>query len=310
MEEKIYTLSAPYIKGPWTTNKIMLSIIFALLPAGIHGIWRYGTNAGLVIAVTCGSAVLTEYLVQMVMKKPVTMMDLKSLLTGLLVAYCMPPQLPLYLAVLAGVLCALIIEVSEHFMKRNIVSPVILTRLIMMLLFEKEMTTYVFDGITMATPLATLKADGTVNTLYMIFGNVGGCIGESSTILLCLGAIFLIMIGLMDFRVTGMYLLFFAVVIALFGGHGLSSYYLTAHMAGGGFMLALWFIAPAFSILPITKGGRLLYGIVLGLLTGFFRLFGPDAENLCYAILLANLLVPVIEKITIPRPFGVEKGRL
>ena len=176
--------------------------------------------------------------------------------------------------------------------------------------FAEQMSTYVLDGLTMATPLATLKADGTVNTLFMILGNTGGCIGETSTLLLCIGAIFLIFMGVMDFRVAGMYMFSFAAFMAVFGGHGLSSYYLTAHLAGGGFMLTLWFIAPAYSTLPITKGGRTLYGIVLGVLTGFFRLFGPAPENICFAVLIANFTVPVLERITIRRPFGEEKGQL
>ena len=310
MEQTIYGMSAPHMKGRMSTGKIMLCIILALLPAGIHGVWRYGLNAGLVILATCASAVATEFLFQSITKKPVTVKDCRVLVTGLIMSYCLPPGIKWYLGALAGVMCALIMQLSLHFFYKNVVSPVILTRLIMMFAFETEMFTYAFDGLTMATPLAVLREEGTVNTLYMIFGNTGGCIGESPTILLCAGAIFLIMMGIMDFRVTGMYLFSFAAFMAVFGGHGLSSYYLTAHLAGGGFMLALWFIAPAYSTLPITKGGRWLYGIVLGVLTGFFRLFGPSAENLCYAILIANLFVPILEKITIRRPFGVEKGHL
>lgn len=310
MEQTIYGMSAPHMKGRLTTDKIMLCIILALIPAGVHGIWRYGLNAGLVILLTCISAVATEYLFEKLTKKPITIKDCRALLTGLMMSYCMPPTVQWYIAVLAGILCALIMQTSLHFFYRNVVSPVILTRLILMLIFQSEMTTYVFDGLTMATPLAALKADGEVNTLFMIFGNTGGCIGETSTILLCAGAIFLIMTGIMDFRVTGMYLFSFAAFMAVFGGHGLSSYYLTAHLAGGGFMLALWYIAPAYSSLPITKGGRWLYGILLGILTGIFRLFGSSPENLCFAILIANLFVPLIEKITVRRPFGVEKGHL
>jgi len=310
MEQKIYGMSAPHIRGPLSTKKIMLYMILALLPAGIHGVWRYGFNAGLVILCTCSSAVVTEFLLQKIMKKPVTVLEYRVLAMGLIMAYCLPPGISWYLGVLAGFLSTLIMQISLHFFSKNILSPVILTRLIMMYAFSSEMFTYAFDGLTMATPLAVLKEEGTVNTLYMILGNTGGCIGESSAILLCVGAIFLILVGVMDFRVTGMYLLMFAVFMAVFGGHGLSSYYLTAHMAGGGFMLALWFIAPEYSSLPITKSGRWLYGMILGLLTGFFRLFGPSAENICFAILIANLTVPLLEKITIRRPFGVEKGRL
>lgn len=310
MEQKNYGMSAPHIKGTLSTRKIMLYIILALAPAGIHGVWRYGLNAGLVILCTCASAVTTEFLVQKIMKKPVTVQEYRVLAMGLIMAYCLPPGIQWYLGIVAGVLSALIMQLSLHFFSKNIVSPVILTRLIMMYAFSEDMFTYTFDGLTMATPLAVLKGDGTVNTLSMIFGNTGGCIGESSTILLCIGAIFLILVGIMDFRVSGMYLLSFAAFMAVFGGHGLSSYYLTAHMAGGGFMLTLWFIAPDYSTLPITKGGRWLYGMLLGILTGFFRLFGPSAENICFAILIANLTVPLLEKITIRRPFGVEKGRL
>ena len=310
MEQMIYGISAPHMKGRMSTSKIMLCIILALLPAGIHGVWRYGMNAGLIILVTCISAAATEFFIEKITKKPVAVKDCRVLVTGLVMSYCLPPTIEWYLGAVAGVMCALIMQLSLHFFYKNVVSPVILTRLIMMFAFETEMFTYAFDGLTMATPLAVLREEGTVNTLYMIFGNTGGCIGESPTILLCAGAIFLIMMGIMDFRVTGMYLFSFAAFMAVFGGHGLSSYYLTAHLAGGGFMLALWFIAPAYSTLPITKGGRWLYGIVLGVLTGFFRLFGPSAENLCYAILIANLFVPILEKITIRRPFGVEKGHL
>lgn len=310
MEQTIYGTSAPHMKGCMTTDKIMLCIVLALIPAGIHGVWRYGLNAGLIILLTCVSAVITEFLFEKLTKKPVTVKDCRGLLTGLLMSYCLPPTVEWYVAVIAGVFCTFLMQLSLHFFYRNLVSPVILTRLILMYTFKQQMTTYVFDGLTMATPLAVLKEEGTVNTLYMILGKTGGCIGETSTILLCLGAIFLIMMGIIDFRVSGMYLFSFAAFMAVFGGQGLSSYYLTAHLAGGGFMLALWFIAPAYSTLPITRGGRLVYGVLLGILTGIFRLFGTSAENLCYAILIANLCVPFIEKATTGLPFGVEKGRL
>lgn len=307
MKEKMRT---PYIRSRMTTAKIMWYIILALLPAGLYGIWHFGRKAAVIIFLTCISSVLTELIFQKLTKKPVTVRDSRSLMMGLVMSYCLPPTAEWYVAVLAGVLCALIMQLSQHFFAKNAVSPVLLTRLVLMGIFAEQMSDYVLDGLTMATPLAVLKNDGVVDTLAMIFGNTGGCIGETSAFLLCCGAIFLIAVGIMDFRVSGMYLFSFAVFMALFGGEGLSSYYLTAQLSGGGLMLALWFIAPEYSTLPITKGGRWIYGIVLGVLTGIFRLYGSSAENLCAAILIANLLVPVIEKITIRRPFGVEKGQL
>lgn len=310
MEQIIYGTSAPHLKGRLTTRRMMLYIILSLLPAGIYGVWHYGKNAGIVILLTCISAVVTEVLYELITKKPVVVTDCRTLLTALIMSYCMPPSVEWYLAVIAGVVCTLLMQISYHLFYRNLINPVILTRLILMFLFETQMNTYVFDGLTMATPMAQLKNGESVNTLFMILGNTGGCIGETSAILLCVGAIFLILVGIMDFRVAGMYLFSFAAFMAAFGGHGLSSYYLTAQLAGGGFMLALWYIAPAYSSIPITKDGRWLYGIILGGFTGLCRLYGSSPENLCLAILLSNLFVPLIEKITIRRPFGVEKGQL
>ena len=310
MEQTFFGMSAPHIKGPKTTAKIMLCVILALIPAGIHGVWRYGIHAGVVILLTCLAAVATEALFELITKKPLTVNDCRALAAGLIMSYCLPPTVEWYVAVAAGAGCALIAQLSFHFLYRNVVSPVILTRLILMFAFADQMSVYVLDGLTMATPLAVLKEGGEVNALYMTLGNTGGCIGETSALLLCFGAIILILLGIMDFRVSGMYLFTFAAFMAVFGGYGLSSYYLSAHLAGGGFMLALWFIAPEYSTLPITKDGRLLYGILLGLLTGVFRLFGPCAENLSIAILIANLMVPLLEKITIRRPFGVEERQL
>lgn len=310
MNQLNYAKCAPHMKDALTTDKIMKYILLALAPAGIHGVYRYGIYAGLLIVLTCVSAAACEWCFEKALKKPVQVKNCRVLVTGLIMSYCLPPSVSWYIAVIAGILCALIMQVSLHFLCRNIVSPVILARLILMFAFQSEMTTYVFDGLTMATPLSLLKQEENVNTLFMILGRTGGCIGETSALLLCIGAIFLIMKGIMDFRITGMCLFSFAAFMAIFGGHGLSSYYLTAHLAGGGFMLALWYIMPDYSTLPITKDGRWIYGALLGLLTGVSRLFGPSVENICFAVLIANLFVPLIEKLTIRRPFGIEKGHL
>ena len=310
MKQKIYGMSAPHMRGNLSATRMMHYIILALIPAGVYGVIRYGLATALTITSSCAAAVLIAFLFEKIMKKPVTVLDCRVLLAGLLTAYCLPSGVDWYFGAIGGAICGLIMQLSLHFFGKNVLSPIILTRVILTLAFTDEMTVYAVDGLTLATPLSSLKTGGSVDALSMVLGNTAGCIGETSTLLLCVGAIFLILMGLMDFRVTGMYLFTFAAFMAVFGGHGLSSYYLTAHLAGGGFMLALWYIAPDYSTIPITKGGRWLYGIVLGVLTGIFRLFGPNAENICFAILLANLSVPLLEKITIRRPFGVEKGRL
>lgn len=310
MEKNIYGTSAPHKRTLMTTEKIMQWILLALMPAGIYGVFRWGMDAVMVILSVCISAVGTDFLLKKLMKKRANAADLQILVTALVLSYSMPASLDWKLAVLAGVLCAVFVNLSLHFLKRNLVSPVILVRLILMLGFSEQMQAVIYDGVSGATPLTAVKAGESVDTLSLILGQTGGSIGETSAILLCLGAVLLIMLGLVDFRVCGMYLFSFSACMAVLGGHGLSSYYLTAQLAGGGFMLALWFIAPAYSHLPVTKGGRWLYGIELGILTAVFRLFGPGAENLCYAFLIADLSIPVLEKLTVPRPFGVEKGNL
>lgn len=310
MVQKKYGVDAPYIKRRMNTSQIMLCVIAALIPAGIHGVVRFGGKAAQIILITCISSVLTEVLFEKLTKKPVTVMDCRALLTGLLMSYCLPPSVELQTAAAAGILCALIMQLSQHFFCRNVVSPVIAARLVLMMAVGEQVSAYTADGLSMATPLAVLKEQGTVDVLSMTLGKTAGCIGETSVLLLCAGAIFLIFMGIIDFRVSGMYLFTFAAFMAVFGGYGLSSYYLTAQLAGGGLMLALWYIAPAYSTLPITKGGRWIYGALLGILTGIFRLYGSSPENLCYAILLSNVFVPLIEKMTIRRPFGIEKGQL
>ena len=181
MEQINYGMSAPHKKGSMTTAKMMLCVILALIPAGIYGVWRYGQNAGKVILLTSISAVITEFLFEKLTKRPVNVKDCRSLLTGLIMSYCLPPTVEWYVAVTAGVICALIMQLSFHFFYRNVVSPVILTRLILMPIFTQQMSVYVLDGLTMATPMAVLKENGTVDTLSMILGNTGGCIGENHT---------------------------------------------------------------------------------------------------------------------------------
>lgn len=152
--------------------------------------------------------------------------------------------------------------------------------------------------------MANLRAGEAVNTFDMMMGNIRGTIGETSVIAIMIGAMFLILMGVIDLRIPGTYIVTFVIFIILFGGHGFDPQYITAHLCGGGLMLGAWFMATDYVTSPITKTGQIVYGVCLGLLTGIFRLFGGSAEGVSYAIIISNLLVPLIEKITLPRPFG------
>lgn len=304
MNEKFNISSSPHIRSRVTTMNIMLMVLIALLPTTAFGIYNFGVDAAIVVVVTVASAVLTEFLYQKLMHKKVTVSDLSAAVTGLLLALNMPPTAPWWMCVLGSVFAILIVKQLFGGLGQNFMNPALGARCFLLISFTGRMTTFVYDGVSGATPLAALKAGESVNTFDMLIGNTAGTIGETSVVAIMLGAMFLILMGVIDLTIPGTYLVTFVIFIVLFGGHGLDAQYITAHLCGGGLMLGAWFMATDYVTAPITKKGQFVYGICLGLLTGLFRLFGGSAEGVSYAIIFSNLLVPLIEKVTLPRPFG------
>jgi len=304
MNENYNISSSPHIRSKVTTGSIMLYVIIALLPATIFGVYTFGVPALFVVLITTASAVLTEYIYQKLMKKKVTIGDFSAALTGLLLALNLPAEAPWWMCVLGSVFAILIVKQVFGGLGQNFMNPALGARCFLLISFTGRMTSFVYDGVTGATPLALLKAGESVNLMDMLIGNEAGTIGETSVIAILIGAMFLIAMGIIDLRIPGTYLVSFVVFIVLFGGRGLDLTYITAHLCGGGLMLGAWFMATDYVTSPITKTGQIIYGICLGVLTGLFRLFGGSAEGVSYAIIFSNLLVPLIEKITLPKPFG------
>ncbi len=304
MNENYNISSSPHIRSKVTTGSIMLYVIIALLPATIFGVYTFGVPALLVVFITTVSAVLTEYVYQKLMKKKVTIGDFSAALTGLLLALNLPAEAPWWMCVLGSVFAILIVKQVFGGLGQNFMNPALGARCFLLISFTGRMTTFVYDGVTGATPLALLKYGENVNLMDMLIGNEAGTIGETSVIAILIGALFLIAMGIIDLRIPGTYLASFVLFIVLFGGHGFDLIYITAHLCGGGLMLGAWFMATDYVTSPITKTGQIVYGICLGVLTGLFRLFGGSAEGVSYAIIFSNLLVPLIEKITLPKPFG------
>ena len=283
----------------------MLMVVIALLPATIFGIWNFRhENAWILVVVTTASAVLAEYIYEKLMHKPITINDFSAVVTGLLLALNLPPTLPWWMGVLGAVFAIVVVKQLFGGLGQNFMNPALAARCFLLISFTSDMTYFVYDGVTGATPLAELKAGEAVNTMDMLIGNIRGTIGETSVIAIMIGAMFLLLMGVIDLTIPASYLISFVVFIVIFGGHGLDAQYITAHLCGGGLMLGAWFMATDYVTSPITTKGRILYGICLGLLTGLFRLFGGSAEGVSYAIIISNLLVPLIEKITVPKPFG------
>ena len=283
----------------------MLLVVIGLLPATIFGIWNFRhENAWILVVVTTAAAVLSEYIYEKLMHKPITIHDFSAVVTGLLLALNLPPTLPWWMGVLGSVFAIVVVKQLFGGLGQNFMNPALAARCFLLISFTGQMTYFVYDGVTGATPLADLKAGEAVNTMDMLIGNIRGTIGETSVIAIMIGAMFLLLMGVIDLTIPGTYIVSFVIFITLFGGHGFDAQYITAHLCGGGLMLGAWFMATDYVTSPITTKGRVLYGVCLGLLTGLFRLFGGSAEGVSYAIIISNLLVPLIEKITLPKPFG------
>lgn len=307
MSELYKVSSNPHIRSKSTTSGIMLAVVMALMPATGFGIYNFGPRAISVILVTIAGTVLTEYLFGLYRKK-LTITDLSAVVTGLLLALNLPVTIPLWMAFLGGVFAILVVKMLFGGLGQNFMNPALGARCFLLISFPTAMTAFSCDAYSGATPLAALKAGETVNVFQMVIGRTGGTIGETSVIALVIGACFLILLGVIDLRIPGSYIVSFVIFITIFGGHGFDPAYISAQLAGGGLMLGAFFMATDYVTRPITSKGQYVFGIFLGIMTGIFRIFGPGAEGVSYAIIIGNLLVPLIEKITKPVAFGYERG--
>lgn len=303
MTETYKVSSNPHVRSKATTNGIMLAVIGGLLPAAGFGIYHFGPRAAMVLLTTVVSAVVTEFLFGLYRKKT-TITDLSAVVTGLLLGMNLPVSIPLWMAALGAVFAILVVKMLFGGLGQNFVNPALAARCFLLISFPQQMTNFVTDAYTGATPLAALKAGESVNVMSMILGYTGGTIGETSMLAIVLGACILILLGVLDLRIPGSYIVTFVLFAGVFGGHGFDPVYLSAQLAGGGLMLGAFFMATDYVTRPITAKGQILYGVFLGLMTGIFRIFGPGVEGVSYAILLGNLLVPLIDRVTKPRAFG------
>ena len=310
MKNLMKVSSNPHIRSKVSTNKIMLAVVLALLPTTVFGVWNFGMNALLLVLVTIASTVLTEAVFELITKKPLTINDFSAVVTGLLLALNLPPNAPLWVGVIGGVFAILVVKMLFGGLGQNFMNPALAARCFLLISFPVIMTDFSCDAYSGATPLAALKAGESVNVIDMVIGRTAGTIGETSMIAIVFGACILILLGIIDLRIPGSYIVTFVIFITLFGGHGFDPYYISAHLAGGGLMLGAFFMATDYVTRPVTKFGQILFGILLGILTGIFRVFGAGAEGVSYAIIIGNMLVPLIEKITYPKAFGKGGERL
>ena len=307
MDQMLHVSSNPHVRDKMTTSKIMQLVALALLPTTLFGIYNFGVRALLVVVITVASSVFFEWIYDKLMHKKNTITDFSAVVTGLLLALNMPVSIPLWMPVLGSAFAIIVVKQLFGGLGQNFMNPALGARCFLMISFAARMTTFTYDGVTTATPLAVMEQGKSVDVMKSFLGFVPGTIGETSALLLIIGGVYLVFKKVISPIIPCVYVAVVAIFVLIFGGHGFDLSYMAAQIFSGGLMLGAIFMATDYVTSPITKNGKIIYAIVLGILTGLFRLFGPMAEGVSYSIIIANLLVPLIERVTVPTPFGIVK---
>lgn len=309
-ENLLVLSSSPHIHAPEQVPSAMRDVLIALIPALIVSVYFFGLPAVAVIVSCVAAAVLSEMAAQKIMKKEVSVHDLSAVITGLLLAFTLPPSLPVWIAAIGAIVAIVIGKQLFGGLGNNIFNPALIGRAFLLASWPVAMTTWTapLDAVTTATPMALLKgtAAGQLPSLSQLyFGNVGGSLGETSALAILIGGLYLWYRGHIDWRIPGCYLGTVFVITGIYGATlGYAIWYPLYHLFGGGLMLGAFFMATDWVSSPITKRGRVIFGIGLGLLTVIIRLKGGYPEGVCYSILLMNMITPLIDRYTKGRIFG------
>ena len=308
---KLTVASSPHIRGNFRTNRIMLDVVLALLPALAVGVCVLGIRALFVALVCVVSAVAAEWLYSLVTRTRNTVVDGSAMVTGLLLAMTLPHTVPYWQAAVGSVFAIIVVKALCGGLGQNIFNPALAARALLMLLWPVSLVRYEgLDGVTAATPLhhMVMPALPEESILDMFLGNCPGSIGEISALALLLGGAYLIWRKVISIRIPAAYLGTVAVLTLIFAKTGSPVQWMLYSLFGGGVMLGAIFMATDYATSPATPAGQIVYGIGCGVLTVIFRYFGLFPEGVTYAILIMNAFVWVIDRHTAPRRFGIRKG--
>lgn len=309
MNNLLHVSSSPHVRCKDTTQNIMLDVVIAMLPAAAFGVYRFGVYALAVMVATVAACVVSEYVWQKLMHKPITISDCSAVVTGMILALNMPPEIPVWIPMLGGVFAIIIVKQLYGGLGQNFMNPALAARCFLLISFAGLMNNFSsasigFDSLTSATPLAAMRAGSSVDLSALFLGLIPGTIGEVSTLALLIGGVYLIVRKVISPKIPLVYIGTFAVFVFLFGGFDIS--YTLNQVCAGGLVFGAFFMATDYVTSPITPNGQVVYGIILGVITGVFRLWGASPEGVSYAIILSNLFVPMIERFTLPKAFGKE----
>ena len=302
--------SSPHIRSGATTTKIMGTVIIALMPALVASVIIFGPRALLVTAVTVAAAVLFEFAWCHLRHQPDSIQDLSAVVTGLLLAFNVPSTIPLWMPVVGAFVSIVIVKELFGGIGRNFANPAIVGRMVLAVSFTSRMTAFPFpntlsgvDALTSATPLAAAGNGAQLPSLDLLLGPHGGVLGETCSLALIIGGVFLIAVGTIKATIPVTYLATVAVISLLTGHDPL------VQLLSGGLLLGAFFMATDYTTSPYTTKGQIVYGLLLGVITCGIRFWGNMAEGVSYAILIMNLLVPYINALTRHRPLGVGGGK-
>lgn len=322
---------SPHVRSGLSTSTVMRDVAIALMPALLFGTFVFGLRALIIIALCAVTCVATEYVYERLMKQPVTVADGSALVTGLILAMNLPSTVPFWVPVMGSVFAILFVKQLFGGIGQNFMNPALAARCFLIISFPammggnwqavgnifgadafagfaQRMSTLTVDAASAATPLAVLQSGGEVDLLQAFLGAHSGCIGETSSLAILIGAVYMIARGVISPRIPAVFVgsaVVFAFLLNLLAGNGVASVnYLVGQTVTGGLLAGAVFMATDYVTSPITRGGQWIYAILLGFLTALFRVFGSSAEGVSYAIIIGNTLVPLIERATMPRAFG------
>lgn len=341
----MYNVSvSPHLRTQDSTKTIMGDVALALLPILAFGIYHFGLPALFVTVLCVVSSVLFELLFEVITKRPITIFDNSALVTGLILAVNLPASVPWYIPVLGSGFAIVIVKMLFGGLGQNFMNPALGARCFLLISFAAKMSDFAMykvysasfaelfkdgkikdylyllagktdtalDAVAGATPLVQLSDGKTLDLTSLFLGMHGGCIGEVSAFAILIGAAYLLIKKVISIRIPGTYILStvaFIAIIKLVQGDTVTVNYLLSEALSGGLLVGAFFMATDYVTSPISPKGQLLYGVLLGFVTAMFRVVGSSAEGVSYAIIICNLLVPLIEKITVPKPFGSVKAK-
>ena len=321
MEKKLIVSSSPHVRSNEDTSYIMKQVIIALMPAALAGVYFFRLNAISVMFFCILGTVGSEFLYQKITKEESTIGDFSAVVTGLLLAFNVPASLPWWMCLAGGAFAIIVIKMVFGGIGSNFINPALGARAFLLASFPVAMTAWTnpgvnwigsnLDAVTTATPLSFLKvgaagvtdltANG-INMTDMLVGNIGGCIGETSAILIVLGGVYLIYKGIIDYTIPAFYIGTVFILTFILGGFSFD--FALYELFAGGLMLGGFFMLTDYTTSPMTKKGQIIYALLAGIITSVIRLYGGYPEGVSYSILLANVATPLIDKYVSNRVFG------